>query len=333
MNICFDDLFAGVPWLNHGMTKIAVAVSGGVDSMALMHLARELNPTVLHVNHCIRPESDADAEFVAAAAARLGLESHVLRVCDALPVRGLEDAARRARYELLFEFCRDNGIDVLMTAHQADDNIETFLMNLGRGSGIYGLAGMRTKQMRNGVLLVRPLLSVSRHMLETYCRDNGIDFRHDSMNLDENFRRVAIRKNRHVMADKLGISDARILTAIDALSRVREHLESEIDAVLRNVSRDSGRGPAVKPRDDRAIFPDSFLFGLTGELVLKCVSRLIQEIGGNEYPPRLDDVKRAVEKLRAGDTKFQLGHCNVRRLGSKIMIAPIGTSISFRKKK
>ncbi|MCL2758515.1 MAG: tRNA lysidine(34) synthetase TilS [Alphaproteobacteria bacterium] len=299
--------------------RIAVAVSGGADSMALLHMCRDLDATVLHVDHGLRAAAKKDSAFVAAAAKELNLSCVILQWTGKKPKTGVEAAARDARYDLLLKWCRDNDVGHLFVAHNADDQIETFLMNLGRGSGVYGLAAMPDSQSRRGVTVVRPLLDTPRRDLEKYCADNGIKFIHDEMNDDENFTRVKIRKNRHVLCDRLGISDERILTAIENLGRVRDMLEDNVGGLVKDVLAGG-----------RAKFSESRLSGMPDELRLKFLSRLFQILGNTAYGPRLEKIARADYMLQS-DCKFTINNCIVRRLKDKILIAPEGSSSSFRK--
>lgn len=304
-------------------SKIAVAVSGGADSICLLHwLSKmDLNLVVLHVNHGLRDVADIETKYVCDVSEKLKLECKVFYWTGDKPESGLESAARDARYKLMTDFCKENKIDFLMTAHQADDQIETFLMNLGRGSGVYGLAAMRPESERNGVKIVRPLLKVFRSELEKYCADNKIKYFFDEMNYDEKYTRVKIRKNRHLLNDKLGISDDRILLAIQNLSRTRETLDSNISNLV-----------SIAMVDDYARFDESFLFDEPLEIRLKLLGCLIQKVGNNDYQPRLNSLEKALDRL-SGDCKFTLSGCTVRRMGSDVLIVPEGSSASFRKRK
>ncbi|MCL1785807.1 MAG: tRNA lysidine(34) synthetase TilS [Alphaproteobacteria bacterium] len=301
--------------------RTAVAVSGGADSMALLHMCRDCDATVLHVDHGLRKTSAKDSELVARAAAELGLPFVLLKWTGEKPKTGVEAAARTARYELLLNWCRENKVEILLVAHNADDQIETFLMNLGRGSGVYGLAAMPAAQDWDGILVVRPVLDTPHAALEKYCADNKIKYIHDEMNDDENFTRVKIRKNRHLLHDKLGISDERILTAVKNLDRVRFMLENDVDDLIKSVTVGG-----------RAVFSEKFLSDMPGETRLKFLSRLFQIIGKSAYGPRLEKIERADYMLQS-DCKFTINNCIVRRFKNKIMAAPEGASVSFRKKK
>jgi tRNA(Ile)-lysidine synthase len=341
--------------------RIAIAVSGGVDSMALMHLVMShpacggsanevggggdkksynLTPpqsasqtappqagghiTILHVNHNLRLSSKVEAEYVKSESEKLGMHCEVFNL-DKLS-GNLESAARHARYNVMLDYCRKNNIGILMTAHQADDQIETFLMNLARGSGVYGLGGIRPSSLRyaetgpesgrDGILIVRPLLNAFRADLQKYCDDNGIKYFHDEMNDDEKFTRVRIRKNRHTLKNLLGISDERILLAINNLGRAREALERNSNYQIAN---------------SKFIFNAHELFSKPEELQLKFLSESLKNIGGNEFGPRMRDTIRLRDALR-NDTIRTLSHCTIRRFRDKILIAPEGHSTSFRKK-
>lgn len=302
--------------------KMAVAVSGGVDSMCLLYWLHKIGADIvcLHVNHKLRKDADIETDYVADTCKSLNIPCKIFYWDEEKPVNGLEAAAREARYKMMTDFCHENGIEYLLTAHQSDDQIETFLMNLSRGSGLYGLAAMMPETSRNGITILRPLLDVSRAEIKKYCDDNNIKYFIDSMNSDEHYMRVKIRKNRHVLNDDLGISDTRILLAVQNLSRTREWTDKYIDSRIEMVIRSWG-----------ALFAASFLFDEAEEIRLKFLGTLIQKIGGNIYPVRLNSLQTALSKLGA-DCKFTLGHCTIRRLNDRILIVPEGKRTSFRKR-
>ncbi len=301
---------------------IAVAVSGGVDSICLLYwlVGLGMNVTALHVHHHLRDVADEEAQYVKDTCDKLNIPCHIFHWNDAKPLSGIEAAARNARYNLMIDFCRDNEIGILMVAHQADDQIETFLMNLGRGSGVNGLAAMRAISYRDGVKIARPLLNVFRQELIDYCEANNIKYFSDEMNFDDKYTRVKIRQNRHLLNDKLGISDGRILLAIENLGRARDALDSDVTARIKSVTYDG-----------YALFGDSFLFDVPMDIGLKCLGMLIQTIGGDDYQPRLNSLTFALSKLQS-DCKFTLGHCTIRRFKNQILIVPEGAKTSIRKK-
>lgn len=191
--------------------RVVVAVSGGADSTALLLALDELTKTkrlalkltVAHLNHGLRGEAGrADALWVAALARQLDCElkqgSAQVKQRARETSDNLEQAARRARYEFLGTAARECGAQIVLTAHTIDDQAETLLLRLLRGSGMDGLGGMqpvRALEAGSEVLLIRPLLSwASRAATEEYCRERNVEFRIDAMNEDESFARVRVRK-------------------------------------------------------------------------------------------------------------------------------------------
>lgn len=187
---------------------VLVAVSGGVDSVALLHWLRQWSHLSLHVahyDHGLRPESFTDAEFVAELVAGLGLPFSRGRAPAGLADQpgSLEDNARTHRYAFLADLLRVHQCRALLTAHHADDQAETVLMHLIRGSGLAGLRGMRVVTPLHALgivdadladrLLVRPLLATPRSALIDYCEANGLTWREDPTNTDPRFFRNRIR--------------------------------------------------------------------------------------------------------------------------------------------
>ncbi|HEY5838227.1 MAG TPA: tRNA lysidine(34) synthetase TilS [Pyrinomonadaceae bacterium] len=187
-----------------------VGVSGGADSVALLLAADELikgsklniRIVVAHLDHRLRKESGDDARWVKELATRLGHEASIKRVpVKSLARRGgdnLEQAARLARYKWFAELAQKRGANFVLTAHTMDDQAETVLLNLLRGSGTDGMSGMEPVRPLNAAgkrMLARPLLAwAGRRDTEGLCRARGIDFRHDEMNEDEAFARVRVRR-------------------------------------------------------------------------------------------------------------------------------------------
>jgi tRNA(Ile)-lysidine synthase len=180
--------------------KLGLAVSGGPDSLALLLLAAAARPGQVEaatVDHALRPESAAEAEFVAAICKQLGVPHAVLAVeWEEKPEAGIQERARAARYRLLDQWAQERCIGALLTAHHVDDQAETFLMRLARGAGVRGLGAMRPLAATPGgsLPLVRPLLGWRRSELEQICADAGVSPVSDPSNQDEQFERVRLRK-------------------------------------------------------------------------------------------------------------------------------------------
>lgn len=176
---------------------MAVAVSGGADSMALLWLAKQWSNaplTALTVDHGLRPESNFEAAQVKACCAALGVVHHTLNWQHSKPITGIQNKARNARYELMLNFCRAEKIAHLLVAHHLNDQVETMLFRLARASGLEGLRAMKTSSWRSGVWLHRPLLALPKTRLQATVLQANQPWTHDPSNDDEKYTRVHIRK-------------------------------------------------------------------------------------------------------------------------------------------
>lgn len=228
----------GLPAAN---ALIVVAVSGGADSVALLCALNELIKSkklklklfVAHLDHGLRKDSRADARWVQALAKRLGHESLVRRVdVKALAARSgdnLEQAARRARYKFLAKTAKEKRAVAVLTAHTMDDQAETVVLNLLRGSGMDGLSGMEpARRMGEGseIILARPLLGWARRGdTESYCRLRAVEFLTDEMNTDEKFARVRVR--RHLLPQMESFNPK----IVEGLARTAELLREDSAAL------------------------------------------------------------------------------------------------------
>lgn len=165
--------------------------------MALLHLLSVQKPqrlVALTVDHGLRSDSAHEAQQVAGFCQSLHIEHHILRWHDAKPQTGVQSKARTARRQLLIDQCKHLGIADLYLAHQADDQIETFLQRLARGSGPQGLQGMREHMKQQGITIHRPFLDMRRSDLRDYCMQNNIPFVDDPSNHDLRFERIRWRQ-------------------------------------------------------------------------------------------------------------------------------------------
>lgn len=180
--------------------RVGLAVSGGPDSLALLLLAAAARPGGIEaatVDHGLRPEARDEALTVSETCNRLKVPHAILTATwDGIPDSAIQEQARRKRYRLLSYWAEERRLSGLVTAHHADDQAETFLMRLARGSGVRGLAAMRPRSITTGshVRLVRPLLSWRRTELEQICMAVGATPACDPSNEDEQFERVRMRR-------------------------------------------------------------------------------------------------------------------------------------------
>ena len=183
---------------------ILAAFSGGADSSAMLYMLKEYCDSVgsvlyaAHVNHGIRgAEADRDEEFCRGVAKKLGIEIFVLRADVPAIAKekklSVETAARDVRYEFFAKVMKENSIPILSVAHNADDNLETILFNIARGSGLSGVCGIPLTRDFEGGVIVRPILSLSKAEINEYCSERGIEFVTDSTNSDVEYTRNRIR--------------------------------------------------------------------------------------------------------------------------------------------
>lgn len=264
--------------------KIALAVSGGADSLALLLLferwrGRRKRPdaVVLTVDHRLRKESRGEAATVAAIARAHGLQSRILVWTGDHPRTGIEAAARLARYRLLIAACREEGASHLLLAHHLDDQAETMLLRLARGSGIFGLAAMRPAVAAGDVTILRPLLGLTRARLVQTVALAGIEPVADPMNVDPRFARARIRRIMPLLA-----ADGIDPMALAASARHFAAIADAIDLAATNfVTASVAVDRFAVARLDATAFRD-----LPREIGLRVLSRLLLGIGGDDFAPR-----------------------------------------------
>ena len=232
---------------------LLIAVSGGPDSTALLLMAAEwakrrgkTRIEAATVDHGLRPESADEAKAVAALCARLGLAHRILQWKGAKPATRLQERAREARYRLLVDFAKAIGADALMTAHHADDQAETVLFRLLRGSGVTGLRGMDVMTMRDGMTIARPLMGLRKSDLIAFANARGAPFIDDPSNVDPRFARTRLR----ALLARLG-EEGLNAEALDRLARRARETEEALAHLTAEVEAKLGSEGAV---DARALF-------------------------------------------------------------------------------
>jgi tRNA(Ile)-lysidine synthase len=267
--------------------RLGIAVSGGPDSLALLLLAHAAFPTrcfAATVDHRLRMQSAAEARFVADISARLGVPHATLTVQWPVqpPTKGIQEAARDARYAALLGWCADAGIGTLLTAHHADDQAETLLMRLARGAGLPGLAAIRPVQQAGGCRIARPLLRWRHAELAELCTAAGLIPIEDPSNADPRHERSRVRKLLRTAdapaADKLALSSAHLLEVEEAMRWLADEvIRSRVEITPDRISFDAG--------------------GLPREVKRRVLAELAGKAGAE---PRGSAVSRAVEQLERG---------------------------------
>lgn len=279
--------------------SLALAVSGGADSMALMLLvarwlacSRDRPPPrviVLTVDHGLRPESAAEAAEVAAEAGRFGFAHRTLTWLGDKPATGRQAAARAARYRLLAEAMASAGCEALVTAHTADDQAETLLMRLARGSGVDGLAAIAPAATLAGVRVLRPLLRVSRLRLVATLAAAGVRWIEDPSNADPAYERVRLRQAAPLLAG-LGLTAEMLAMSAGRLERARLALDWVTESVQ--------PGKLAIDPSGVARIEHAFLQTAPEELGLRLLQRALDLAGEPGREPQLGKLEAALTALR-----------------------------------
>ncbi len=294
---------------------VAIAVSGGPDSVALMVLAAEWansvperpRLTAITIDHGLRGESRAEAESVANWADQAGIPHVILTCRDLPPGSRLQERARDRRYDLLCRWCRDSGANAIALGHTLDDQAETVLMRLARGSGLDGLSAMRATASRRSVDLVRPFLTVAKSRLIATLQDRKHPWFDDPSNLNEDFERVRVRATLRQLTET-GLTSEAIALAASRLAKAREAIDWQVGNAMQAGVRASGAGFC------RIELP--VLVGLPQEIIERVLERCLTAIGGGVYPPGRDKVERlCVELLSGAFEAATLGGGILRRSG------------------
>jgi tRNA(Ile)-lysidine synthase len=323
---------------------IVLAVSGGPDSIALMWLAARWRRALARgprliavtVDHGLRAEAKGEARDVKRLARALDLPHRTMRWTGAKPKAGLPAAARAARYRLLAQAARASGATHILTAHTRDDQAETLLMRLLRGSGIAGLAAMARQSERDGLLLARPLLHVSKSQLIATLKKAKLGFADDPTNRDLNFTRPRIRAVMPVLAAEGG--DARNLARLASrLARANQAVEVLVDGAERYLAlreREASR-PALRAGAkvfDAKVFDAEAFVAMPEEIRLRLLKRAIDRFG-HEGPAELGKVEAllAVVDRAVAESSRRLPKLSQSRLGqSRLKQTLAGALVSLR---
>jgi tRNA(Ile)-lysidine synthase len=231
--------------------KFILAISGGVDSMVLLDGFNKLNLNieVAHFNFQLRgKESDADEKLVKEVCSKnnIPFNKNTADTNTYAVEKGLstQEAARELRYNWFFNLLKEKNADYIVTGHHADDSIETFFINLLRGSGIKGLCGIKNTQQ-----IVRPLLPISRLEIEQYAKINNVSFRNDSSNESLKYKRNFVRKKIIPELNKeIKASSSSILKSIGHLNQANEYLEKKLAEDAEKITSTIGNAICIETK-------------------------------------------------------------------------------------
>lgn len=313
LDACFSDVALG-----HAGRPVGLAVSGGGDSTALLHVAAERRvrhgtPFVAAtVDHGLRAGSAEEARAVAAACAPLGVPHETLR-WDGWDGRGnLQAAARGARRRLLADWAGRQGAGGVLLAHTADDQAETVLLRLARGSGVDGLGGMGRIVLAHGTTFVRPFLDLSREDLRAWLRARGLAWAEDPSNDDSRFDRARARAMMGHLAG-LGLTRDRLVRTAGHMGRAR--------MVLDRLAAEEAERVATT-QDGALLLPGSLLASLaSSDTSGRLLAAALMWVGGRPHRPRWEALRRLAVAVAAGRAATLSG-CRVSLDGDSVRIAP-----------
>lgn len=275
--------------------RVAIAVSGGADSMALAELLRGYllhPPHILTVDHMLRAESASEASMVEKFAQSHGLPCQIFKWLGPKPEHGIQESARVARYQMMAEYCAAQRIHYLCLAHHADDQRETFLFRLAKGSGLTGLRAMRPIQPYNDRLtLIRPLLNIPHAQLVETCRSRGIEWVEDPSNASPKYMRGRMRAAQDLL-DREGLTSHRITVLTQRIERA----ENLIDQVCHKKFME-----LCHWRNDECELSFTGFLGQLPEVQIRLLQKIINEVRGRAHLPgkhiRLEDVERLQHRI------------------------------------
>lgn len=281
---------------------VVLAVSGGPDSTSLMHFSARMASfgtmvpvVVATVDHGLRPEAHQEAETVAGWARKLGLTHRILVWHGSKPTTRIQEIAREERYRLLIDLAQEVGASHILTGHTLDDQAETVLMRLLRGSGVTGLAGMKAETSRQGIVIARPWLSFSKRRLVATCTAEAWPFLNDPSNSNMSFARVRLR---HLlpMLEQEGLTPERLATFSRRMARAEEALSAQAEAAFTQSLMES--------RPDLLVLNGQVLQREPHEIVVRVILKAIEHVLGQNQawkPPRLEPVEDLATHLRGAN--------------------------------
>lgn len=301
---------------------IAVAVSGGADSLALAMLCKKWvdkrggKLSAISVNHGLRKGSEDEIKQLTKWLDAHEIEHTTLNWIGDKPQKGIQEAARIARYDLLESWCWENGVLHLLLGHHQNDQAETFLMRMAHNSRLDGLSGMSKIIEKSYVRLLRPLLSIPKHRLKATLEAASQPWLEDPSNESEVFERVRIRKTFPKLTE-MGFTPEIICETTENLAQIRIILEAEASKLIAKSCYLGSAGyiyfDAVK------------LFSVPKEVLLRVLTRALLCVGGGVYPPRLVKLESLYEKMRVALRKSKVIWKGATLAGCRILLIKRGS--------
>ena len=301
--------------------NLAVAVSGGPDSLALAYLTKcyalknNIEVKYFIVDHKIRKESSLEAKSVKSALKKIGIESKVLIWRGKKPSKNIQAIARNKRYSLLADECKKNDINHLLIGHHLNDLFENFLIRLVRGSGLNGLISFdkNTKYKDKNLNILRPLLDLEKNDLLYISKEVFNFFVDDPSNINTVYKRTRIRNLLQAL-EKEGLDKKKLKLTINNLKDSNKTIKFYVD---KNLEKNS----VFLTKKNTYILNNNF-FDQSHEVIFRSLTKIIQNLGKKYYPVRGKSINELIKGINVKSfSKVTLGGCFIERVNETILIS------------
>jgi len=299
--------------------KIALAVSGGRDSNALMLLISKwvsikvlnIEVHVLTINHKLRKESDKECLQVSKIAKSYGFKHKIIPWIHKEIKTSIQELAREARYELMCDYLKKYEIDVLLTGHTLDDQVETFIMRLSKGSGLDGLRSIQKERNIGNITLHRPFLGITRSITTKILEYSNKEWIDDPYNDDLRFERIKIRKNLHYL-ENLNISHESIYKSINRLTRSQEAIKDTVDTLFSDLVEINNLGYLTIKRPQ--------IDNIHEDLIIRILQRCLRIVSGGKRVS-LSSLEMAYNDIVRIKKSKTINGCIIKVLSDKYVVA------------
>jgi tRNA(Ile)-lysidine synthase len=300
---------------------LAVAVSGGPDSLALAYLTKcyslknKIKVKYYLVNHMLRKEATLEAETVKKILKKIDIQCTILNWNGKKPSKNIQATARDKRYSLLANECKKNNIKYLLLGHHLNDLFENFLIRIARGSGLNGLISFskNTKYRDQNLNIIRPLLNLEKKDLLYISNEVFSFFVKDPSNINEDYKRTRIR-NLLYSLEKEGLDIKKLKLTINNLKDSNKSIKFYVDKNLK-------KNVVFLKRKNTYILSYNF-FDQSHEIIFRSLTKLIQKLGGKYYPVRGKSINELIKGInKKSFTKVTLGGCFIERINETILIS------------
>ena len=301
--------------------KLAVAVSGGPDSLALAFLTKcyslknKINVKYFTVDHKLRKESSIEARSVVNTLKKINISCKILKWKRKKPSKNIQSLARDRRYFLLEKECKKNGIKNLLLGHHLDDLAENFLIRIVRGSGLNGLISFnkKTKYKEKNFYILRPLLDIKKKELIYISEEVFHFFIKDPSNMNENFTRTRIR-NLLKLLEKEGFDKKKLILTINNLKDSDKSIKFYVNKNLKN--------NAIFVKKKNIYVLGQYFFDQSHEIVFRSLTKIIQILGNKYYPVRGKSINELIKGINSKSfSKVTLGGCFIERVNETIIVS------------